>query len=156
MISGNAKQTQGVAKDLADEILKKKSIRGIVVGLAGELGSGKTTFVQGFAKALNIKTKIVSPTFVLMKKHEIRNPKSETNSKFKIKKFKTLIHIDVYRIKKSKEILDLGWKEIINDPQNIILIEWAEKIKKILPKNCIIINFKHINKNKRWIKIKKF
>lgn len=145
MISESIRQTKKIAKDLADEILKKKSIRGIVVGLAGELGSGKTTFAQGFAKTLGVKQKIISPTFVLMKHYPLR-----------VTRYAHLYHIDAYRINKPKEIIDLGWKEIINDSQNIILIEWAEKIKKILPKKHFFINFKHINKNKRWIKTKKF
>lgn len=145
MISESIAQTHKIAKDLAEEILKKKSIRGIVVGLAGELGSGKTTFVQGFAKALGVKERMISPTFVILKRFKIHDSR-----------FKNLIHIDAYRINKPKEILDLGWKEIINNPQNIILIEWAEKIKKILPQKHFFLNFKHINKNKRWIKIKKF
>jgi tRNA threonylcarbamoyladenosine biosynthesis protein TsaE len=145
MISSSVKQTHKIAKDLAGEILKKKPVRGIVVGLAGELGSGKTTFVQGFAKALGVKTKVVSPTFVIMRHYPLF-----------VTRYAHLYHIDCYRINKPKEILDLGWKEIIRNPQNIILIEWPEKIKKILPKKHFSINFKHINKNKRWIKIKKF
>ncbi len=145
MISESVQQTRKIAKSLADEILKEKSIHGIAVGLAGELGSGKTTFVQGFAKTLGIKERVISPTFVILKRFKIHESR-----------FKNLIHIDAYRINNPKEIIDLGWKEIINAPQNIILIEWAGKIKKILPKKHFFINFKHINKNKRWIKIKKF
>jgi tRNA threonylcarbamoyladenosine biosynthesis protein TsaE len=157
MISISKSHTQKIAEEFTKKIFRLRPRQGAaIIGLSGELGSGKTTFVQGFAKALGIKERVVSPTFVLMKKSEIRNSKSETNSKFKKFKFKTLYHIDAYRIKNPKEIIDLGWKEIIKNPQNIILIEWAEKIKKILPQKHFLINFKHINKNKRWIKIKKF
>ncbi len=67
-----------------------------------------------------------------------------------------LVHIDAYRISKPKEIIDLGWKDLIKNPQNIIIIEWADKIKKILSRKYIRVDFRHKNKNKRWIKIKKF
>lgn len=140
VVSGSVGQTHKIAKELVKQIVghrKSNTSNAVVIGLSGELGSGKTTFVQGFARILGIKEKVLSPTFVIMKR------------------FKNLIHFDCYRIKKPKEILDLGWKEMIKNPQNIILVEWAEKIKKILPKNYIKINFKHIDKNKRWIKIGK-
>ncbi|HDO23848.1 MAG TPA: tRNA (adenosine(37)-N6)-threonylcarbamoyltransferase complex ATPase subunit type 1 TsaE, partial [bacterium] len=97
---------------------------------------------QEFAKVLGIKEKITSPTFVIQKNYKLRSK----NRKF-------LIHIDTYRIKDPKEILDLGWKELIKDPKNIILVEWAEKIKKILPKKYIQINFEHLGENKRKITV---
>jgi tRNA threonylcarbamoyladenosine biosynthesis protein TsaE len=135
-ISNNIGQTKKIARDLAKKILKSKVGKtAMIVGLMGELGSGKTTFVQGFAGGLNVKTKILSPTFVLMRRHG------------------NFYHLDAYRVKKAKEILDLGWKELVNNSQNIILVEWAEKIKKILPKNCIKIYFKHVDRNKRKINI---
>lgn len=143
MISESIAQTHKIAKDLVEQIVGHRKSN--IIGLSGELGSGKTTFAQGFAKALGVKQKIISPTFVLIKHYPLR-----------VTRYAHLYHIDAYRINKPKEIIDLGWKEIINDPQNIILIEWAEKIKKILPKKHFFINFKHINKNKRWIKTKKF
>lgn len=145
IITKNKKETQKIARDLAGQIIRLKDKKAIVIGLTGNLGSGKTTFVQGFAKALNIKTKVLSPTFVLMKKFSI----------FK-SQFLNLYHIDCYRIKNPKEIIDLKWKELIKNPKNIIIIEWVDRIKKILPKKYIKINFKHKDKNKRWIKIKKF
>ena len=84
-------ETKKLAEALAKGILKQetKSKKAIVIGLTGELGSGKTTFLQGFAKGLGIKQKILSPTFIIMRKFEIRNSKSETNSKFQIPKFKS-------------------------------------------------------------------
>jgi len=151
-MSGNVKQTRKIAQDLAKKILKwnknkrsQKFVTAVLLGLSGELGSGKTTFAQGFAKTLGVKQKIISPTFVLIKHYPLR-----------VTRYAHLYHIDAYGINKPKEILDLGWKEIIDDPQNIILIEWPEKIKKILPQKHFFINFKHINKKQRWIKIKKF
>ncbi len=127
-------QTKKIGKILAKEILKTKPKKNaFVFALKGDLGSGKTTFLQGFAKGLGIKEKITSPTFVIMKKYE------------------NFYHIDCYRIYKSKEILDLGFKNIIGNPKNIVAIEWTERIKKILPKNTIWLNFEFLDKNKRKI-----
>jgi len=134
-VSERVGQTRKVAEDLARKLLSKKRNKAVVIALFGELGSGKTVFVQGFAKGLKIKGKIVSPTFILMRRHG------------------NFYHFDCYRIKNYREILDLGWREIAANPENIIIIEWAEKIKKILPKNCVKIYFKHANRNKRKISL---
>lgn len=135
-LSKNLKETKELAKSFAKKIKRiKKNRNAIIIGLQGELGAGKTTFIQSFAKGLGIKAKITSPTFVLMKN------------------YKNFYHIDCYRIKNTKDILGLDFKEIISNPKNIIMIEWAEKIRKILPKDAIWIRFKIINKNQRKIEI---
>ncbi|MBT9171303.1 MAG: tRNA threonylcarbamoyladenosine biosynthesis protein TsaE [Actinobacteria bacterium] len=133
-------QTKKFAGFLAGEVLvaRIKRKNALVLALAGDLGSGKTTFVQGFLRAAGIKKKITSPTFVLIKKYKIC-----ANSRSNSRKFASIYHIDCYRIKKSRELLDLGLKEILNNPENIVLIEWPERIKKILPKDLIWIKFKH-------------
>jgi tRNA threonylcarbamoyladenosine biosynthesis protein TsaE len=113
-----------------------------VIALEGELGAGKTTFLQGFAKGLGIKEKILSPTFVIMRKFRIMN------HELRIKNF---FHIDCYRLNNPKELLALGFKEIILDPENIVAIEWADKIKKILPRNVVRIKFKLIEEKIRRI-----
>jgi len=136
IISKSATETKKIAQDLAKKLAVKKSeSAAVVIGLFGDLGSGKTTFTQGFAAGLGIKGKVVSPTFILMRRHG------------------NFYHFDCYRIKNYKEILILGWQEIVGNPENIILIEWAEKIKKILPKKIIKINFEHVSANKRKIEI---
>jgi len=118
--------------------------------LEGELGSGKTRFVQGFAKGLGIRQRLTSPTFVLMKKYKL--PKGRIfNFQFTISNF--LYHIDCYRLSKPKDLLDLDFKEIVFNPQNIILIEWAEKIRSILPKETIWIKFEIISPRERKIVI---
>jgi len=145
------RQTKKLGEILAKEILKTKPRKdAFLLGLEGDLGGGKTTFLQGFAKGLGIKQKILSPTFVIMKKFKIR-----VNSCSNSCGFVYFYHIDCYRIEKPKEILDLGFKEIISDPQNIVAIEWADRIRKIMSKNTIWITFQFINKNKRKIAIKK-
>lgn len=138
-LSTSPSQTENLGRKLAGEILKKPSGKGaVVIGLIGELGGGKTTFLQGLAKGLMVKERVLSPSFILIRR-------------FSIPKFKFFYHIDCYRIEKPKEILALGFKEIIANPKNIVGIEWAEKIKKILPKNTLILKFKFLGKNKRKI-----
>ena len=136
-------QTKKIGAILAKDILKTEFQKtAFVMGLEGELGSGKTTFLQGFAKGLKIKEKILSPTFTIIKKFPIFNSQ-----------FSNFFHIDCYRLKKEKELLALGFKEIISDPRNIVAIEWADKAKKTLPKKVILLKFKFLNKNIRKITI---
>ena len=148
-------QTKKLGEKLAKETLKRPlKKQAFILGLEGDLGGGKTTFLQGFAKGLGIKEKILSPTFILMRKFQIPSTQSQTNSKFKISKFQTFYHIDCYRILKPKEILDLGFKEIIQNPKNIVAIEWADRVRQILPRDTIVLKFHFANKNKRKIMIR--
>ncbi len=130
------KETRELAKDIAKSILKGKFR---ILALKGDLGGGKTSFVQGLAKGLGIKEDVLSPTFVIFRKLKAPFP------------FEYFYHFDCYRIKDSKEILDLGFKEIINNPKNIIVVEWAEKIEDILPRETLVLNFEFLGKNKRKI-----
>jgi tRNA threonylcarbamoyladenosine biosynthesis protein TsaE len=142
-ITYSAAQTKSLGKKISKKILKPFIDKNaVIISLEGDLGSGKTTFVQGLAKGLGIKGKILSPTFVLMKKYKIPDTK------------KQLYHLDCYRIKKAPDLSALNLEKLFLDPQNIIVIEWAERIKKILPKNTIILNFKHQNENQREIMTK--
>jgi len=144
-LTKNPSQTRGTGRVLAKEILKSPpQKKALILGLKGDLGGGKTTFLQGFAQGLGIKEKILSPTFVIIKKFKIQSVKRWTN-------FSHFYHIDCYRIKKSKEILNLGFKEIISNPQNIVAVEWADRIGKILPVKNIIINFEFVDQKTRKI-----
>lgn len=139
--SHSALQTKKIGRILAEELSRENTQkRAQILALQGDLGGGKTTFLQGFARGLGIKEKILSPTFVILKKFKIRSLR-----------FKYFYHIDCYRIEKSKEILDLDFKKIASDNKNIVAIEWAERVKEILPQNTILINFEFIDKNKRKI-----
>lgn len=167
-ITNSPSQTKKLGEILAKKIIqssaKKKHAR--VFGLMGDLGGGKTTFLQGFAKGLRIKEKILSPTFVILKKFNIsqtaKQPNSQTVSRRKIKdkkivrmraeSWKAFYHIDCYRIQKTQEILDLGFKKIIFNPKHIVAIEWADRIRKIMPKDTIWIYFDFINKKRRRIR----
>jgi tRNA threonylcarbamoyladenosine biosynthesis protein TsaE len=143
LFTKSAFQTRKLGKEIAEKILKKELKRKpLLLFLEGELGSGKTAFVQGFAKGLGIREKILSPTFVLIKKYPLKNMP-----------YKSFYHIDCYRFKKLKDLLDLGFEEIISNSQNIVALEWADKLKITLRKHPIKIKFKFINKNKRKISI---
>lgn len=148
----SAWQTRKMGKLLAEEIVRHSSQKkAFVIGLKGELGGGKTTFVQGFAKGLRVKEKILSPTFVILKRFSIPHQKKITDPG---QKFENFYHLDCYRIENEEEILDIGFKDIIDNPKNIIVIEWAERIKKILPINTLWIRFEFIDRKRRKIVIK--
>ncbi|KKT29710.1 tRNA (adenosine(37)-N6)-threonylcarbamoyltransferase complex ATPase subunit type 1 TsaE [Candidatus Giovannonibacteria bacterium RIFCSPLOWO2_12_FULL_44_25] len=147
ILTRSAKETKKLGEKLAHEIDRSPTSikRGaIIISLEGELGSGKTTFTQGFAKGLGIKENPRSPTFVIMRIYSVRR------KAYGVRQF---IHIDAYRLK-SKGFKVLNWRDFIRDPKNIILVEWGDKIKNILPKNAMRIIFKHIRHHEhRLIKI---
>lgn len=144
MVSSSPRVTQELAKFLAKEVLKDKpkTRHALVFALTGDLGSGKTTFIQGLAKGFGVKNRLVSPTFLIIRNYAIRN-----------KKYKKLFHVDAYRIRKPSEMNVIGFKEDVTDPKNIVVIEWAEKIKRILPKDSVWIRFQHHKENERVIEI---
>jgi tRNA threonylcarbamoyladenosine biosynthesis protein TsaE len=140
IISESLRDTEKIAKDFIEKMSMGIYDTALVVGLYGELGSGKTTFTQAVAKIFNINEDITSPTYVIEKKYEIKD-----------KNFKKLIHIDAYRLDSAKELLVLDWKKILLDPRNIIFIEWPERVLEILPKNHAKVFFKFLSENEREI-----
>lgn len=128
-----------------DLINGKTGKKATILALVGELGSGKTTFVQGFATALGIKRKITSPSFVIMRRYQLNNSL--------VKRFSDFYHLDCYRINEPMELTALGFQRIINHPGNIIIIEWADKIKPLISKNAIWMNFGWVGENERKIEI---
>ena len=139
-------QAKRLAFLFAKEIIKSKFSKksALIIALSGNLGSAKTTFVQGFLRGAGIKKKITSPTFVLIKTYKLTN----------LKTYKLIHHIDCYRIKNAKELFNLGLEKILSNSKNIVLIEWPGIIKKYLPKSAIWIKFKYGRKeSERIIKI---
>lgn len=112
---------------------------GETVALIGNLGAGKTTFTKMLLKAAGLKNKVTSPTFVLMIPYK--------------KGKKTFYHIDLYRTKSFKDIKTLGVEQLWAQKNNIFIIEWAEKIKRYLPKNTTFLKFKIKPNNKREVQI---
>ena len=109
--------------------------QGDVFAFIGELASGKTTFTKGILEGLQFDRPVTSPTFTLV---------NEYNAKFPI------IHIDCYREDTLERWIKIGINDYMNQ-QNVVIIEWAERIKSLLPTNTIYIHFKHKNNNKREI-----
>jgi len=150
ILSRSSAETNKIAADFLLASLtprrsgKKISARtdhAVIVGLFGDLGSGKTTFTQALGKHLGVKEVITSPTFVIEKIYRLNGQSN----------FKNLIHIDAYRLDSGKELTNLGFEEISRDPNNLILIEWPERVADILPPDLIKINFKFVSENEREI-----
>ncbi len=111
----------------------------LVFAFCGGLGSGKTTFIQGIAKELGVKEKILSPTFTLIRRASI-----PSGGMF--------FHMDCYRAA-LKDFILLGVQEVFLCPDNVVCVEWADKIKGILPSSAIWLNFKTIKEKEREITV---
>jgi len=135
----NLQEFQKTARDFALG-LSPVSNRATIVGLYGDLGSGKTTFVQAVARALGVSETVNSPTFLIWKRFKIYDLR-----------FKHLIHCDSYRLKSGEELKRLRFDELLADPANLILIEWADKVADILPKDHHKLFFEFIDDKTRKI-----
>ena len=131
IITKNPEATKQVGKNLGQNLFA-----GSIVALTGELGSGKTTLVQGIGEGLRIKSLIKSPSFVIINEYDGPLP---------------LYHFDLYRLNNAEEILSLGYEEYLYEKRGVVVIEWAEKIKDFLPKEYLEINLKIVNLSKRKI-----
>ena len=122
--------------------LSKRFKRGQVIALIGDLGSGKTTFSQGFAEGLGIKQHVGSPTFKLVSEY--------------VGQILKLYHVDCYRLKNFDEFLNLGGENLLLPDNGITLIEWANIIQELLPEDVIEIVFSRVKgePNKRLLKIR--
>ena len=160
----SARETKKVARMLAEKIQTSAHAgRAIVIALEGDLGAGKTTFTQGFAEELGVKECVRSPTFVLMKTYELgkwsgaRNKKLASRGKWGRARplpFRFLVHIDCYRLDSPNDLRSLGFLELLKDKDAIILIEWADRIRALLPKVAWRMRLMHGEKeNERNIKI---
>lgn len=136
LITKNAEETKKLGQKLAADLVIKDGP--LVLALSGDLGSGKTTFVQGFAEGLGIRQRIISPTFILLRKYE-----------------KNFYHLDLYRLDEDieQEVRNLGLEEIWKDRKNIVVIEWAEKIKEMTPDSATWVKFENLGKDERKITI---
>jgi len=132
-ITQSAQETQRLGEKIGRDLKG-----GEVLALYGELGSGKTTFIQGLAKGLGIEKRIISPTFIFVREYPFKGG--------------IFYHVDLYRIEKEADARSLGLEEMF-DSGAIIALEWAEKIKKILPQERVDIFFEYLDDQKRKIRV---
>lgn len=113
-----------------------------LITFSGDLGAGKTTLIQEIARQLGITEPLQSPTYVIYKKYAVDGSS-----------WRFLIHGDMYRLESEQEIENLGWEELIADPQNILCIEWPEKIAAAIPSWAIRVVIHHVGGNHRRIEL---
>ena len=142
--TSSASKTRELGAVFASKVLRSPSRRhALVLALQGDLGTGKTTFTQGFAKGLGIQGRVLSPTFIIFRRFAV--PKRSL--------FKSFFQIDCYRLRKPADLLLVGWKDIVKDPSNIVVLEWPERVARLLPKDAITIHFSYAGEHKRTIAI---
>ncbi|MEK7571011.1 MAG: tRNA (adenosine(37)-N6)-threonylcarbamoyltransferase complex ATPase subunit type 1 TsaE [Patescibacteria group bacterium] len=134
----HVQETQELARTIAKQ---KEQFQ--VITLQGDLGSGKTTFTQGFAQGLGITQAIISPTFIIIRTYMLPDA-SKSRKKF-------LYHVDLYRIEHTDEIEEIGLFDIMQDTQNIVVIEWPEKLGDLLPEKHLALSFHPIDESTREI-----
>jgi len=120
--------------------IAKTVIGGEIFALTGDLGTGKTTFVKGFARSLGIEKQITSPTFNIIKVYPVQ-----------FKNIKRLVHVDAYRLNSPEDLISIGLEELFSDSTNIAIIEWPEHIWGAIEKRAQIITFTFIDENTRKI-----
>ena len=126
--------TESLAQKLADEIQL-----GSVVTLIGDLGTGKTTFAQGFARAMGVSERVGSPTFKLVSEYKGRSY--------------WLYHIDAYRLEGANDFLNIGGEEYLKPEKGVTLIEWANIIGEIFDEDTISLKFSRMKENSSSRKI---
>lgn len=134
IITTNDRETYQAGVNLAKSLKK-----GDIVFLSGQLGNGKTTFVQGMAKGLGIEKRIISPTFILMRSYRL-----ETGSFF---------HVDLYRVSYPLDEKSIGLDEVMSG-DSIVALEWPERLRK-LPGKRIDVQINYLDDSKREILISK-
>lgn len=154
IITQNAQETATLGQELAyylrtqnlelNDQKRGQAPNATVICLYGELGSGKTTFAQGFAKGLGINARLLSPTFIIVRRYNlVRFPGF-------------LYHLDLYRLHKEEELIGLGLSEILADSNSFVLIEWAEKLGKFLPRQRVDIHFNVRGDDTHLIKVNEY
>lgn len=139
--------------------IARRREEGVIICLSGDLGAGKTTFTQGLLKGLKIKGPYTSPTFAILKQYNV------SSRKYNAKEQKSIIHptkyiihnvyhIDAYRIS-SKDLLELGFKDFAGKENTVTIIEWPEKVEKIIPPppagGVLWVNFEWLSEKERKI-----
>jgi tRNA threonylcarbamoyladenosine biosynthesis protein TsaE len=143
-ISKNLEETLQIAKKFLNSI--KSESNATAVAFYGDLGAGKTTFIQFLAKEMGIEEPATSPTFVIQKTYEVPL-KSEENAEEK--KFDKLVHIDAYRLESGGELSHLRFEETLLLPRTLVCIEWPFNVEGAIPESALKVECKFIDENTR-------
>ncbi len=137
----NIEELEEFAKVFLNE-LQVNETQATIVALHGDLGAGKTAFVQEIGKILGIQETITSPTFTIMRQYDVES-----------EKFDSLVHIDAYRLESENEIGPLKIAEMLTKPRTLICIEWAERLVSILEEQTTYLSFTINEDESRTVKI---
>jgi tRNA threonylcarbamoyladenosine biosynthesis protein TsaE len=144
-VSESPDETRAFAQTLAQNIVHVSMSRthAYVIALEGDLGTGKTTFVQGFAKGLGVRETVSSPTFVVAKKFQVSAPD-----------FQQFFHVDMYRLGQGEDVEKLGLGDVFANPSHLVIVEWPWRVAEMLPKGAVWIKMAHGKKdNERVIAV---
>ncbi|MBI2888751.1 MAG: tRNA (adenosine(37)-N6)-threonylcarbamoyltransferase complex ATPase subunit type 1 TsaE [Candidatus Liptonbacteria bacterium] len=144
-ISTSPRETERLGFELARR-LKRRRRGAAIIALEGSLGAGKTTFVRGALRALGVRRRVTSPTFILVKRVAISSPRR--------REFSFAYHADLYRIRSMHAARALELRDILDNPQNAVFIEWAGNAPRLLPRHTVRVLFEHgASEKERWITI---
>ena len=128
-------ETTVIAKEFLSSFAKTSGSK--TVAFYGDLGAGKTTFIQALAKEMGINEPTTSPTFVIQKAYPA------------VKYFDKLIHIDAYRLESGEDLSKLRFEETLSIPNSLICIEWPSNVESVLPKDAIKVECKFVDEGTR-------
>jgi len=123
------------------EKIAASSRGGDILSLVGNLGAGKTVLTRGICEFFGIKKGVKSPTFTLMNVYSVKNNQ----------KIKAICHIDAYRLKSAKDLLNIGAQDFFDDPEVLTIIEWGDLAKDILPRRAKTITLEALSEDERKI-----
>lgn len=136
-ISNSAAETERIGQNFAEKLKAKD-----VVFLKGNLGSGKTIFVKGLARGLGVKSRVISPTFVIARSYNAKK-----------KGIRNLYHLDLYRLKNENEVQSIDLNEFIDDETGVVAIEWPNIGQGLVKGRVWTIDFSEINEGRHKINI---
>lgn len=145
-VTQNAQETQKLGENIAASILKGEGAGEhgpVILCLWGELASGKTTFTQGLARGLGVSARLLSPTFIIVRRYKLPEPLS------------FLYHLDLYRIHSEYDVETIGFSEMLQEPQSVVVIEWPERLGSLLPQSRLDLRLRTLENEKHEIVIQK-
>lgn len=135
-----------IAKNILDNAAGRASPHhATLIAFSGDLGAGKTTMIKEIARQLGVGDDLQSPTFVIYKIYKT-GPGMP---------WKTLVHADLYRLETAKEIFDLGWQQLLDDPDNLMVVEWPSRVPDAIPAWAGTVTLEHAQGETRNIDISK-